>query len=147
MSNGTKGTIEEVSTNKECRQFCAKIAESGFEDDRSETPGILLMNAEVPHRLNVEFGQQIMAGELGDNILARGLINLTTLPPGTIIQIEEKVELIVRAKADHYRKKFPHYSEEMLAYLEEWGGTICFVKKGIGTLVCDDQTISIVYVS
>lgn len=142
---GKKATIEEVSTSGECHEFCAKVGPEGLVGDQTDTPGILVLNAEVPHHLNTEFGEMVLAGQLGDNILIKDFSgNITDLPKGTLIVIQQKVVLRVKAKAAHYTKKrFPRFTREAFAYLREWGGVTCEVVEGVGSLVCDGQEIEI----
>jgi hypothetical protein len=141
-----KATIEEVSTSGECHEYCAKIGPDGcFVGDKTETPGITVLNAEVPHHLNTEFGEFLLAGQLGDNILIRDLsVNITDLPAGTKILIQQEVVLVVRGIAGHYTKdRFPNFSPEMFEYLAQWGGATCDVEKGKGLLVCDGHEVEI----
>lgn len=144
---GKKGSIEEVSTDGECRQYCATVGPRGFESDRSGTPGIVILNAEVPHYINTEFGEQlqVMAGQLGDNLLVRGLGDMTDLVPGTIIRIKQIVLLRVESKAIHYREMFKRFPKEVLALLDKRGGSTCSVVEGIGERVCDEDEIEILH--
>lgn len=143
--SGTIGIIEEVSTDGENHQFCATIGVRGFEGDKSGTPGIVLLNADVPHFINQEFGSvQILAGQLGDNILVQGLGDLVDIPPGTIIRIRKVVELRVIARATHYRKMFSKvFSEDILSLLDRRGGVTCEVVTGVGVRVCDHDEVEI----
>jgi hypothetical protein len=142
---GKKATIEEVSTSGECHEFCATISKDGFLGDKTETPGITILNAEVPHYLNTELGQQILAGQLGDNILVKDFGgNITQLPPGTKIRINQQVILKVRGKAAHYdQERFPDFTKAEFEYLKAWGGVTCDVVAGEGERVCDGQEIEI----
>jgi hypothetical protein len=129
--HGTKGFIEEVSTHGEFHEFGVVIESQGFRDDRSGTSGVVVLNAEVPHFLNTEFGIQVLGGQLGDNILAQGLMNLTNLPKGSRIVLrtaKTKVVLKVESKATHYRKMFTHFPQGVHSYLDEWGGVNCSVE-------------------
>jgi hypothetical protein len=144
--SGKKPTIEEISTNGECRQWFAKIGPYGFEDDRTQTPGITILNGEVPHFLYSEFGEPVFAGQLGDNILIKGYEgNISELPIGTRIIIEKEVVLEVVARATHYTKKrFPTFSKEVLEYLNKWGGVTCKVVEGVGRRVWDEYEVEII---
>ena len=139
-----KGTIEEVSTNGEYRQFRARIGKKGFEDDQSGTPGIVLLNSSVMHCISRwPGGVQLLAGQLGENILVKDIGNITVLPPGTLIKIGSKIVLRVEYKARHYRKMFSHFPEEILRLLDRRGGIICSVVEGVGEWVCDFQEIEV----
>lgn len=140
-----RGTIEEVSIDGECRQFCAMIGPHGFLEDHSGTEGIVVLNAAVPHHINQEYGEkiQVMAGQLGDNILVNGLGDLVDLAPGTFLQIKKEVLLRVVSKATHYRTMFPHFPAEVLALLDTRGGVTCEVVVGVGARICDGDEIDI----
>ncbi len=163
---GTKGTIEEVSTNGEMCEYKITIGKDGIEDDKSGTPGVLIQNAEVPHFLNKEFQMEIQAGQLGENILARDLTNLSELTQGTRIRIMSQrinkvpnpnvpnamltlvtpalVILQVESRPDHYRARFSKiYPEPVLAHLEAHCGAICSVIEGVGVQIAYDQEIEI----
>lgn len=142
---GRTGIIEEVSTDGECRQYCATIGPHGFTEDRSGTEGIVILNAEIPHFINTEFGEklQVMAGQLGDNILVNGLGDLVDLSPGTQLQIKKVVLLQVVSKAAHYRNMFPRFPAEVLTLLDSRGGITCEVVEGFGVRICDDDEIEI----
>ena len=133
--------IEEVSTNGECRQNSAIVGPRGFEDDRSGTPGIILINGYVIHHINRNLGLQLMAGQLGENIWVKGARNLSALPSGTLIRINKKVVLMVEAKAGHYREMFPKFPDQVLNLLERRGGAVCSVVSGIGERVGEHQDV------
>jgi len=139
------GIIEEVSIDGECRQFCAMVGPHGFLEDHSGTEGIVILNAEIPHYINTEYGEklQVMAGQLGDNILVKGLGDLVDLTPGTLLQIKKEVLLRVVSKATHYRTMFPSFPAEVLALLDTRGGVTCEVVEGIGARICDGDEIEI----
>jgi hypothetical protein len=145
---GTKGSIEEVSTDGHCHQRGAQIGPNGFVEDRTRTSGIVMMNSYVMHCIDRWPGSklQLLPGQLGDNILVGGMGNLSVIPIGTLIGIESKVILRVESKAAHYRQMFPHFPEEVLRLLDRRGGITCSVVKGVGKWVGDGDEVEILEV-